>query len=134
MTIPFERLYDILTTTTNSNTDVVFLILEYCRHKQKGEDEGNQLYFLEAQYSMIYWDFNFNSIDTLIAERELLYNVKKELSSQEVLCKIGNTVLKSTLTKISYYNHLIQLKSRTDYLQKLDYYFDHPIALTELIS
>jgi hypothetical protein len=133
MTIPFERLYDILTTNDNSNTDVVFIILEYCRIKQNGKIE-NQLFYFENKYSMVYWDYNFNSIDTLIAERELLYKVKKELLSQEVLCKIGNMVLKSTISKISYYNHLIQLKSKTDYLQKLDYYFDNPDALAELIS
>jgi hypothetical protein len=134
MQIPFERLLDIFNSTDNSKTDVVSLFLEYCKIKQKGEDDGNQLYLLEAQYSMIFWDFNFNSIDTLIAERGLLYKIKTELLSQEVLCMIGNMVLKSTISKILYYNHLIQLKSKTNYLQKLDYYFDNPDALAKLIS
>lgn len=134
MQISFERLLDILSTSDNSNTDVAYLIMEYCKLKQIGDDEGNQLYLLEAQYSTIYWDYNFNSITTLIEEKEMLLEIKKELLSQEMLCKTGRTVLKSTLTKISYYNHLIQLKSKTNYLQKLDYYYNNPAALAELIS
>jgi hypothetical protein len=134
MTIPFERLFEIFDSTHNSNPDIESLILEYCKLKQVGEDVENRLYQIENQYSMIYWDFNFNSIYTILAEIGLLFDIKNELESQEVLCKIGNMVLKSTLLKISYYNDLIRLKSKTNFLQKLDYYYNHPNVLSELIS
>ena len=143
-----DRISDVINSSKVTCTNVEWLVLEYCTLQQKLTHPENQssyfkmgleshhkrIEYLKMRYSMIYWDYNFSSVDTLIKERGNRIEVKEKLMSQITLEPINKLILDSTLLKIDYYTQLIKLKSRVDYLQKLEYYAENPEAVVKLLG
>ncbi|WP_372947820.1 hypothetical protein [Mariniphaga sp.] len=121
------------------------LVFDYGKIKQRISELDNQdknteplnlqLKFIEDQYNLnYYFPFNFSSIDFLLAERKNRFDTMDKLERKETLTETERSIHTSTLARIKYFNELIHLKSKTDFLKGIDYYTNHPDKIVNLIS
>jgi hypothetical protein len=120
------------------------LIFDYGKLKQRiskldDQDEHTEtlnlkLKLIEDQFNLSYYfPFNFSSIDSLMEERQNRCDIKEQLELKENLTETEELILTSTLGKIGYYDELILLKGKTDFLYDIGYYTDHPDKMICLI-
>lgn len=142
MNISIDTISDIVNSRTNFNFEQ--LLLDYGKLKQQiskldyqdknAEPLNLKLKFIEDQYNLnYYFPFNFSSIDSLMAERKNRCDTTDKLERKETLTETERSIHTITLARIKYFNELIQLKSKTDFLRDIDYYTNHPDKMVNLI-
>ena len=128
-------------------SDILRLIIDYNNLKKKLENtEDNSWYFKQAlesnktkleslrkDYEKIRIVFNESTIDTLIEK------INENLELKSIYEKKGmNTIQQmhysSIISENEFYNELIRLKSKTEFLKDIDYYLENPEEFLKFID
>lgn len=132
--------------TGANNNSVVKIIFRYSSLKEKLDSEDQSWYFkmgiessrkrldsLKQEYEKIRVFFNSSSVDTLI-EINNENNERKSSISENRMNSINYIVYMSITGQIQFIDELILLKSKTNTLEPIDYYFENPDDLLELVE
>lgn len=142
MKMSIDTISDIVNSKSGSSLEKLMLnyaklkqqISELDKHDKNAEPLNLKLKFVEDQYNLnYYFPFNFSSINSLLAERKNRCDTMDKLERKETLTETERSIHTSTLARIKYFNELILLKSKTDFLQGIDYYTNHPDKMVNLI-
>jgi len=102
---------------------------------KKGLDNHKQkLVTLNKEFESIRSDFNSTDLDELIYQLNKENEGLKSYESKSYRNTIGMIAIASFRSKIVYLQLLIDLKSRTDEIKEIDYYFENKEQLIKLLA
>jgi len=98
------------------------------------ENHKDRLIELKKKFNEIRSDFNSASIDELIYQLNKENEGLKSFESKSYRNMIVNIAIASFRSKIVYIELLIDIRSRTDEIKEIDYYFENKEQLIKLLG
>ncbi len=146
MAINFKDIINILTSNNRKRNILSRIVLDYGILKQKSDNPEEQSWYfnnaLESnQYKMLLLKKEFDEIrkeiNDLTIDDLLAYQNKAKENKERVLLKgymntLDQMCFSGIQSKISYYQDLIEVKSRVEEVKSIDYYVENGDELLKL--
>ncbi len=148
MAINFKDIINILTSNNRKRNILSRIVLDYGILKQKSDNPEEQSWYfnnaLESnQYKMLLLKKEFDEIrkeiNDLTIDDLLAYQNKAKENKERVLLKgymntLDQMCFSGIQSKISYYQDLIEVKSRVEEVKSIDYYVENGDELLKLLG
>jgi len=148
MSLKFEDLLTAFDLNEKKYSQIESIIFEYGTLKQKLqnveahswafkkglENHQKKLVTLKKEFEGIRSDFNSTDLDELIFQLNKENEGLKSFESKSYRGMIDRIAIASFRSKIVYLQLLIDIKSRTDEIKEMDYYFENKEQLIELLG
>ncbi len=148
MSLKFEDLLTAFDLNEKKHSQIENILFEYGNLKQKLqnveahswafkkglENHKKKLVTLKKEFDSIRSGFNSTSLDELIYQLNKENEGLKSFESKSYRNMIVNIAIASFRSKIVYLQLLIDIRSRTDEIKEIDYYFENKEQLIELLG
>ena len=98
------------------------------------ENHKNKLIELKKEFNEIRSDFNATSLDELIYNLNEVEKKLKSFNNKSYKGMIDRMAIASFRSNIVYIELLIEVRSRTDEIKEIDYYFENKESLIKLLG
>ncbi len=148
MSIKFEDLLTVFDLNEKKHSQIESILFEYGTLKQKLqnveahswafkkglENHKKKLVTLKKAFDSIRSDFNATSLDELIYQLNKENEGLKSYESKSYRGIIDRIAIASFRSKIVYLQLLIDIRSRTDEIKEIDYYFENKEQSIKLLA
>ena len=148
MSLKFEDLLTVFDLNEKKYSQIESIMFEYGTLTQKLhnvdeqtwlfkkglENHKNELIELKKEFNKIRSDFNATSLDELIYNLNEVEKKLKSFNNKSYKGMIDRMAIASFRSNIVYIELLIEVRSRTDEIKEIDYYFENKESLIKLLG
>lgn len=148
MSIIINDLLSVINKTHNPSSDLERIMLDYAILLEKLNNideqsflfkkglENNKLKLdsLKKGFNEIKEEINSSTIDDLILKQKEFQERIKDVKNVKYFNTISMIAVSSFESNLSYIEELIRIKSRVDFIENIDYYFESKEALLKLLG